>query len=123
MIEFIKNIGYPRLWLDIKNSGRTLKYGIRTTAPLKNEGIRRLKFLLNQGIYKPHDDLFLSEAQHFNWTQLPGGSYRAEATGQDENGNAWHDDTIACRWIWAASLDMGKFKKYMTKDKHNRSKL
>lgn len=123
MIEFIKNIGYPRLWLDVKNSGRTLKYGIRTTAPLKNEGIRRLKFLLNQGIYKPHDELFLSEAQHFNWTQLPGGGFRAEATGQDEDGNAWHDDTIMARVIYAASLDMGKFKKYMTRDKNSRSKL
>ena len=123
MIEFIKNLGYPRLWLDIKNSGRILKYGIRTTNPLKNEAIRRLKFLLNQGIYKPHDELFLKEAQHFNWTLLPGGGYRAEATGQDEDGNPYHDDTIAARWIWAASLDMGKYKKYMAKDKNSRSKL
>lgn len=123
MIEFIKNLGYPRLWLDIKNSGRTLKYGIRTTNPLKNEAIRRMKFLLNQGIYKPHDELFLREAQHFNWTQLPGGGFRAEATGQDENGDAYHDDTIACRWIWAASLDMSKYKKYMAKDPTSRTRL
>lgn len=123
MIEFIKNLGYPRLWLDIKNSGRILKYGIRTTNPLKNEAIRRLKFLLNQGIYKPHDELFLKEAQHFNWTLLPGGGYRAEATGQDENGDPYHDDGVMSRVIWAASLDMGKYKKYMAKDKNSRSKL
>ena len=123
MIEFIKNLGYPRLWLDIKNSGRTLKYGIRTTNPLKNEAIRRMKFLLNQGIYKPHDELFLREAQHFNWTQLPGGGFRAEATGQDENGDAYHDDTVMARIIYAASLDMSKFKKYMAKDPTNRSRL
>lgn len=123
MIEFVKNLGYPRLWLDIKNSGRTLKYGIRTTNPLKNEAIRRMKFLLNQGIYKPHDELFLREAQHFNWTQLPGGGFRAEATGQDENGDSYHDDTVMARIIYAASLDMGKFKKYMAKDPTNRSRL
>ncbi len=123
MIEFIRNLGYPRLWLDIKNSGRTLKYGIRTTNPLKNEAIRRMKFLLNQGIYKPHDEFFLREAQHFNWTQLPGGGFRAEATGQDENGDAYHDDTVMARIIYAASLDMGKFKKYMAKDPTNRSRL
>lgn len=123
MIEFIKNLGYPRLWLDVKNSGRALKYGIRTTNPLKNEAIRRLKFLLNQGIYKPHDEMFLREAQHFNWTQLPGGGFRAEATGQDENGDAYHDDCVMSRVIWAASLDMGKFKKYMAKDPNSRSRL
>ena len=123
MIEFIRNLGYPRLWLDVKNSTRTLKYGVRTTNPLKNEAIRRLKFLLNQGIYKPHDEFFLREAQHFNWTQLPGGGYRAEATGQDENGDPFHDDTIAARWVWASTLDMGKFKKYMAKDKGSLSKL
>lgn len=123
MIEFIKNLHYPRLWLDTKNSTRTLKYGIRTTAPLKNEAIRRLKFLLNQGIYKPHNELFLREAQHFNWTQLPGGGYRAEATGQDDDGNPWHDDCVMSVLCWAASLDMGKFKKYMTKNPMSRSRL
>lgn len=123
MIEFIKNLGYPRLWLDVKNSARILKYGVRTTNPLKNEAIRRLKFLLNQGIYKPHDELFLREAQHFNWTQLPGGGYRAEATGQDENGDPFHDDTVMSRVVWASTLDMGRFKKYMAKDKGSLSKL
>lgn len=123
MIEFIKNLHYPRLWLDTKNSTRTLKYGIRTTAPLKNEAIRRLKFLLNQGIYKPHNELFLREAQHFNWTQLPGGGYRAEATGQDDDGNPWHDDCVMSVLCWAASLDMGKFKKYMRRSPTSRSRL
>ena len=123
MIEFIKGLGYPRLWLDVQGSTRSLKYGIRTTTPMKNEAIRRLKFLMNQGIYKPHDEFFLREAQHFNWTQLPGGGYRAEATGQDESGEPYHDDAVACRWCWAASLDMSKFKKYMRKDPASRSRL
>lgn len=123
MIQFIKSMGYPKLWIDIKNSTRTIKYGIRTTAPLKNEAIRRLKFLINQGIYKPHDELFLKEAQHFNWVQLPGGSYKAEATGVDDNGEPWHDDTIACRWVWAAALNMDKFKQYMKRDKNSLSRI
>lgn len=114
MIEFVKNLGYPRLYLDVKNSTKTVKYGVRTTAPLKNEALRRLKFLLNNGIYKPHDEIFLREAQHFNWTQLPGGGYRAEATGINEDGEPWHDDAIAARWVWAATLNMSKFKKYMS---------
>ena len=45
------------------------------------------------------------------------------ATGQDEDGNPYHDDGVMSRVIWAASLDMGKYKKYMAKDKNSRSKL
>lgn len=123
MIEFVRNLGYPRLYLDVANSTKTVKYGVRTTAPMKNEAIRRLKFILNQGIYKPHDELFLQEAQHFNWVQLPGGGYRAEATGINEDGEPWHDDTIMARVIYAATLNMGKFKKYMVQNPSNLSRL
>lgn len=77
---------------------------------------------LSQGILKPHDERFLREAQHFNWTQLPGGGYRAEATGQDENGEPWHDDFVMAFVCYAASLDMNKFKKYMS-DRNKMSRL
>ena len=123
MIEFIKNLGYGRLYIDVENSRNTLKYGIRTTAPLKNECIKRMKFLLNNGIYKANDELFLKECQHFNWVKLPSGNFRAEATGQDENGEPWHDDTVMARCVWAATLNMRKYKKYMESDKATLKRL
>lgn len=118
-IEFINQLGYSRLWIDYKNTtSRVIKYGVRTTVPVKNENIRRFRFLLQQGIYKPHDVEFLNEAQHFNWTPMPSGSgFRAEATGMDENGQPWHDDTVMARIILMSAIDMGKFKDYMTIEK------
>lgn len=113
-IEFIKQIGYPRMWIDQSaTTSRTVKYGTRMTAPMKNEAIKRFRFLLNKGIYKPHDMLFLEEAQHFSWRLLPGGAYRAEATGSDDNGVPYHDDTVMCRLNGVLTLDMRKFKGYM----------
>ena len=113
MIEFIRQIGYPRLYIDTQNSSRVIKYGVRTTRPVKNEAIKKFKFLLNNGLYKPHDLQFLKEAQHFNWVQLPSGGYRAEATGVDDDGQPWHDDAVLSRLILMMAIDMGKFKKYM----------
>lgn len=113
LIEFIKQLGYPRLYIDSKNSSRVIKYGIRTTVPVKNEAIRRLKFLLNNGLYKPHDIQFLKEAQHFNWVALPSGGYKAQATGVDDDGQPWHDDAVCARLMVAMVINMGKFKKYM----------
>lgn len=113
MIEFIRQIGYPRLYIDTQNSSRVIKYGVRTTRPVKNEAIKKFKFLLNNGLYKPHDLQFLKEAQHFNWIQLPSGGYRAEATGVDDDGQPWHDDAVLSRLILMMAIDMGKFKKYM----------
>ena len=112
VLEFIQSSGYHRLYVD--PTSRALKYGVRTTQATKNEAIRRLRFLLNNGFYKPHDPLFLEEAQHFSWRQLPGGSWRVEAMGTDADGQPYHDDTIAARWCLCLALEMKKFKGYYT---------
>ena len=117
LIEFILASNYHRLYLDPTTGGR--KYGVRTTQATKNEAIKRLRFLLNRGFYKPHDKQFLIEAQHFSWRQLPGGGWRAEATGTDEDGQPYHDDTVAARWCLALVLDMSKFKGYYDNNKQN----
>lgn len=115
-LEFIKQIGYPRLYIDAQNSTmKTIKYGVRTTTPVKNENIRRLRFLMNNGIYKPHDELFLRQAQHFNWVPMPSAAgFRAEATGTDDDGQPWHDDAVMARVIMMSAINMGRFKNYMT---------
>ena len=113
VIEFLQASGYHRIYVDPTTSG--LKYGVRTTQATKNEALRRLRFLLNNGLYKPHDPLFLEEAQHFSWRQLPGGSWRVEAMGTDADGQPYHDDTIAARWVLALALDMKKYKGYYDK--------
>lgn len=119
VIEFLLASNYHRIYID-PLPGK-VKYGVRTTQATKNEALRRLRFLLNNGFYKPHDPLFLEEAQHFSWRQLPGGSWRVEATGTDENGQPYHDDTIAARWVLALALDMRKWKGYY--DKKNTSRV
>lgn len=113
VIEFLQASGYHRIYIDPTTRG--LKYGVRTTQATKNEALRRLRFLLNNGFYKPHDLLFLEEAQHFSWRQLPGGSWKVEAMGTDADGQPYHDDTIAARWVLALALDMKKFKGYYDK--------
>lgn len=110
VIEFLKASGYHRIYVDPESRG--LKYGVRTTQATKNEALRRLRFLLNNGFYKPHDPLFLEEAQHFSWRQLPGGSWRVEAMGTDADGQPYHDDTIAARWVIMLTLDMKRYKGY-----------
>ena len=119
VIEFLLASNYHRIYID-PQPGK-VKYGVRTTQATKNEALRRLRFLLNNGFYKPHDMLFLEEAQHFSWRQLPGGSWRVEAMGTDENGQPYHDDTIAARWVLALALDMRKFKGYY--DKQNTQRM
>lgn len=118
VIEFLLSSGYHRIYIDPESRG--LKYGVRTTQATKNEAIRRLRFLLNNGLYKPHDPLFLVESQHFSWRQLPGGSWRVEAMGTDENGQPYHDDTIAARWVLCLALEMRKFKGYYSQQTRQR---
>lgn len=113
VIEFLQASNYHRIYVDPTTRG--LKYGVRTTQATKNEALRRLRFLLNNGLYKPHDLLFLEEAQHFSWRQLPGGSWRVEAVGTDEDGQPYHDDTIAARWVLCLALDMKRYKGYYDK--------
>lgn len=118
VIEFLKMSNYHRIYIDPESRG--LKYGVRTTQATKNEALKRLRYLLNNGFYKPHDLLFLEEAQHFSWRQLPGGSWRVEAQGTDENGQPYHDDTVAARWVLALAIDMRKFKGYYSDAKASR---
>lgn len=118
VIEFLLSSGYHRIYIDPESRG--LKYGVRTTQATKNEALRRLRFLLNNGLYKPHDPGFLEEAQHFSWRQLPGGSWRAEAMGTDENGQPWHDDRCACRWCLVLALEMRRFKGYYSQQTRQR---
>lgn len=119
VIEFLKASGYHRIYIDPNTRG--LKYGVRTTQATKNEALRRLRFLLNNGLYKPHDMLFLEEAQHFSWRQLPGGSWRVEAMGTDADGQPYHDDTIMARAVLSLALDMRKFKGYYDMNKPTKS--
>ena len=119
VIEFLKMSGYHRIYVDPTSNG--LKYGVRTTQATKNEALRRLRFLLNNGLYKPHDPLFLEEAQHFSWRQLPGGSWRVEAVGTDESGQPYHDDTVMSRAVLCLALDMKRFKGYYDVKKTTKS--
>lgn len=119
VIEFLKASGYHRIYIDPNTRG--LKYGVRTTQATKNEALRRLRFLLNNGLYKPHDMLFLEEAQHFSWRQLPGGSWRVEAMGTDADGQPYHDDTIMARAVLSLALDMRKYKGYYDANKPTKS--
>ena len=119
VIEFLKASGYHRIYVDPNTRG--LKHGVRTTQATKNEALRRLRFLLNNGLYKPHDMLFLEEAQHFSWRQLPGGSWRVEAMGTDADGQPYHDDTIMARAVLSLALDMRKYKGYYDMNKPTKS--
>lgn len=119
VIEFLQASGYHRIYIDPTTRG--LKYGVRTTQATKNEALRRLRFLLNNGFYKPHDLLFLEEAQHFSWRQLPGGSWKVEAMGTDADGQPYHDDTIMARAVMSLALDMKKYKNYYDKQNNKRA--
>ena len=119
VIEFLQASGYHRIYVDPTTRG--LKYGVRTTQATKNEALRRLRFLLNNGFYKPHDLLFLEEAQHFSWRQLPGGSWKVEAMGTDADGQPYHDDTIMARAVMSLALDMKKYKNYYDKQNNKRA--
>lgn len=119
VIEFLQASGYHRIYIDPTTRG--LKYGVRTTQATKNEALRRLRFLLNNGFYKPHDLLFLEEAQHFSWRQLPGGSWKVEAMGTDADGQPYHDDTIMARAVMSLALDMKKYKNYYDKQNSKRA--
>lgn len=116
-VESVQLLGYWNMFIDPEYHGpQTNKmYGIRTTLASKNEAINRLKFLMNQNLYKAHDLVFMNQAIHYSWRQLPSGGAKAEAVGQDDNGNPWHDDTIACRLTLMLALDFRRFKQYFKK--------
>lgn len=119
-VESVQLLGYWNLYVDPDYKGpQTNKmFGIRTTVASKNEAINRLKFLMNNGIYKAHDKVFMEQAIHYSWKQLPSGGSKAEAVGQDDDGNPWHDDAIACRLTLVLALDFRQYKDYLGKDRN-----
>lgn len=119
-VESVQLLGYWNLYVDPEYKGpQTNKmFGIRTTVASKNEAINRLKFLMNNGIYKAHDKVFMEQAIHYSWRQLPSGGSKAEAVGQDDDGNPWHDDAIACRLTLVLALDFRQYKDYLGKDRN-----
>ena len=119
-VESVQLLGYWNLYVDPEYKGpQTNKmFGIRTTVATKNEAINRLKFLMNNGIYKAHDKVFMEQAIHYSWRQLPSGGSKAEAVGQDDDGNPWHDDAIACRLTLVLALDFRQYKDYLGKDRN-----
>lgn len=119
-VESVQLLGYWNLYVDPEYKGpQTNKmFGIRTTVASKNEAINRLKFLMNNGIYKAHDKVFMEQAIHYSWKQLPSGGSKAEAVGQDDDGNPWHDDAIACRLTLVLALDFRQYKDYLGKDRN-----
>ena len=117
--ESVQLLGYWNLYIDpgYKGPSTNKMYGIRTTVATKNEAINRLKFLMNNNIYKAHDMVFMNQAIHYSWRPLPSGGYKAEATGQDDNGNPWHDDTISARLTLMLALDFRRYKNYFRKER------
>lgn len=116
-VQSVQLLGYANLYVDPDYKGPTSNkmYGIRTTVATKNEAINRLKFLMNNNIYKAHDKIFMEQAVHYSWKPLPSGGFKAEAVGQDENGEPWHDDAIAARLVLVQALDFRRYKDYFKK--------
>lgn len=120
-VQAVQMKGYYNLYLDpnVHSRDTNKMWGIRVNIANKNEGINRLKFLMNNGIYKAHDKIFMEQAIHYSWKPLPSGGFKAEAVGQDENGEPWHDDTIACRIVLMLALDFNQYRKYFNREKVN----
>ena len=70
---------------------------------------------MNSNIYKAHDKVFMEQAVHYSWKQLPSGGSKAEAVGQDDDGNPWHDDAVACRLALMMAIDFRQYKNYLRK--------
>lgn len=118
LIEWIRLLGYTRLYVDpTSSSSRTPKYGVHMTRPVKNEAIARMRFLMNNGIYKSSDPGFIDDALHFSWKKTPSGYQKAVATGVDENNQPYHDDTVMARLTGMAVLDMRRWKDYADSSK------
>lgn len=116
-IESVQMLGYWNMYIDPDYRGPSSNkmFGVRTTVSTKNEAINRLKFLMNNNIYKAHDKVFMEQAVHYSWKQLPSGGSKAEAVGQDDDGNPWHDDAVACRLALMMAIDFRQYKNYLRK--------
>lgn len=121
LIEWIRLLGYTRLYVDPSSaSSRTPKYGVHMTRPVKNEAIARMRFLMNNGIYKSRDIGFIDDALHFSWKKTASGYQKAVATGVDENNQPYHDDTVMARLTGMAVLDMRRWRNYADSTKPNK---
>lgn len=116
LINWLVNImRYPRVHIDaLATTNTRVVYGVYMTRPVKNEGIMRLKFLLNQNILKDLDPDWIDDALHFVWTKTPSGLRKAE--GSDGH----HDDTVMARIIGASTLDMRQWREYQDYIKKNK---
>lgn len=116
-VESVQLLGYYNLYIDpnTRADGTNKMYGVRTTVATKNEAINRLKFLMNNNVYKAHDKIFMEQAIHYSWKPLPSGSFKACAVGQDENGEPWHDDAISARLVLMLALDFRRYRDYFKK--------
>jgi hypothetical protein len=119
LIDWIRlQIGYSRLYVDPYGSSRTkAQYGIHMTRPVKNEAIQRMRFFMNNGIWKTSDIGFIDDALHFSWQKTPGGFQRAAAQGSNDAGQPYHDDTVMARLTLCAALDMRRWRAYSQKPK------
>jgi len=98
---------YPRVYVDpIATTMTRAVYGVYMSRPVKSEAIVRMKFLLNNDIYKDYDTDFIDDGLHFVWKKTPSGLQKAIAT------DGYHDDTVMARLIGVSTLDMRRWKAY-----------
>lgn len=110
LISWLVNImKYPRVWIDpLATTKQSVAYGVYMTRKVKNEGIYRLKFLLNNNIYTDYDPEWIEDGLHFVWKKTPSGLQKAEGS------EGYHDDTVMARLIGSWTLDMKKYKDYQS---------
>lgn len=114
LIDWLVMLNYPNIYIDALHTTRSrVVYGIYNTTAIKNDAIRRLKFLMNAGIYKDYDPDFIEEGLHFTWKKTPSGIQRAVGS------EGYGDDCVLARLIAVASLNMTKFKGYSSYGKDN----
>jgi len=106
-IEWLKMYNYPSIYIDpFKTTNSRIVYGIYMTRPVKNEAVNRMRFLMNNGIYKDYDQDFIKEAKSFVWRKTQSGLSKAEAAGSA------HDDQVMARMIAIYTINMNKWREY-----------
>lgn len=117
VVEWLKMYGYPNIYIDhTKTTSVRVSYGLYMTRPVKNEAIRRMRFLMNNSIYTDFDQDFISEAKAFVWNKTPSGMAKAEAAGKG------HDDQVMARLIAIATISMNRWKEYKTYGKEKQTR-
>ena len=116
LIEFIRLLNYHRMYIDpVSTQTRTL-YGVHMSKPVKDEAIRRFRFMIINGIWKTKDKFFIDDAMHFVWKETQGGFKKAVAAGVHQDTNEkYHDDSVMARLNLVSILDMRRWKLYVDK--------